>query len=100
MIERAISVGEVVRFERIHTCYTLRSCCFPPPAFYSFPQVADPGLALHLSGLKPTKYDNIIAASTTLGSKTTVASACIVGENGVLGDKSSVKRSVIGNNVK
>ena len=63
-------------------------------------QVADPGLALHLSGLRPTKYDNIVAASTSIGNKTTVAAACIVGENGQLGDKSSIKRSVLGNGVR
>ena len=63
-------------------------------------QVADPGLALHLSGLKPTKYDNIVAPSTVLGNKTTVAAGCVVGENGVLGDKTSIKRSVLGSNVK
>lgn len=63
-------------------------------------EVADPNLALHLSGLRPSKYDNIVAASTTLGNKTTVAAACIVGDNGVIGDKSSIKRSVLGNGVK
>jgi translation initiation factor eIF-2B subunit gamma len=59
--------------------------------------VADPSIALHLSGLRPTKYDNIVASSTALGNKTTVAAGCIIGENGVIGDKSSIKRSVLGN---
>jgi translation initiation factor eIF-2B subunit gamma len=62
--------------------------------------VADPATALHLSGLKATKYDNIVAASTTMGSKCVVGAACLVGENGVLGDKSSIKRSVLGNGVR
>mmetsp|Transcript_15489 Transcript_15489/g.33608 ORF Transcript_15489/g.33608 Transcript_15489/m.33608 type:complete len:476 (-) Transcript_15489:297-1724(-) len=63
-------------------------------------EVADPHVAMHLSGLRPTKYENIVAASTTIGNKTTIAAACIVGENGALGDKSSIKRSVLGHGVK
>ncbi|GAX72742.1 hypothetical protein CEUSTIGMA_g198.t1 [Chlamydomonas eustigma] len=63
-------------------------------------EVADPNVALHLSGLRPSKYDNIVATTTTLGNKATVASACIVGENSVLGDKSSIKRSVLGNGIR
>lgn len=63
-------------------------------------QVAASDVALHLTGLEPSKYDNIVPPSTTFGAKSTVGNACIVGENGTLGDKVSVKRSVIGNNAK
>ncbi len=63
-------------------------------------QVADPHAALHLTGMRPSKYDNVVAESATIGSKTTIAAACIVGENCVLGDKSSIKRSILGNGCK
>ena len=62
--------------------------------------IADASIALHLSDHKPTKYENIIAASTVMGAKCVVGAACLVGENGVLGDKSSIKRSVLGNGCK
>lgn len=38
--------------------------------------------------------------SITMGNKTVVAAGCLVGENTQIGDKSSVKRSVIGNGAK
>lgn len=53
-----------------------------------------------LAGLRPSKYDNIVSASAVLGNKTTVASACIIGDSCMLGDKTSIKRSVLGANVK
>ncbi|PNH00047.1 Translation initiation factor eIF-2B subunit gamma, partial [Tetrabaena socialis] len=59
-------------------------------------EVADPGVALKLSGLKPGRHDNIVPASCTLGNKATVAAACILGEGCAVGDKSSIKRSVLG----
>lgn len=62
--------------------------------------VAAADVALHLTGVKASKVDNVVPASTTLGNKTTVAAACIVGERCSLGDKASVKRSVIGHNCK
>ncbi|GIL56412.1 hypothetical protein Vafri_11777 [Volvox africanus] len=63
-------------------------------------EVADPGVALKLSGLKPGRFDNIVPASATLGNKSTVAAACILGENCVVGDKSSIKRSVMGSSCR
>lgn len=63
-------------------------------------EVADSSQALHLSGLHASKFDNIVPPSTTIGNKTTITAACIVGENCVLGDKSSIKRSVLGHNCK
>lgn len=60
-------------------------------------QVADSNVALHLSGLKASQpHDNVVPASTTLGHKTTIAAACVLGEGCALGDKSSIKRSVLG----
>lgn len=46
------------------------------------------------------KYDNYVDASVALGGKSNVASGCVVGRGTVLGDKCSVKRSVIGANCK
>ncbi|KAI8463923.1 MAG: eukaryotic translation initiation factor 2B gamma [Monoraphidium minutum] len=63
-------------------------------------EVAAPDAVLHLTGAAPSRYDNVVAASATLGNKATVGPACIVGEQSVLGDKTSVKRSVIGANCK
>ncbi|GLC42884.1 hypothetical protein PLESTB_001434500 [Pleodorina starrii] len=59
-------------------------------------EVADPGVALKLSGLKPGRFDNIVPPSASLGNKSTVAAGCILGEGCVVGDKSSIKRSVMG----
>lgn len=63
-------------------------------------EVADPGVALKLSGLRPGRNDNIVPASVQLGNKITITAACILGEGCVVGDKSSVKRSVLGNGCK
>uniref|UniRef100_A0A7R9VHL7 Translation initiation factor eIF2B subunit gamma n=1 Tax=Chlamydomonas euryale TaxID=1486919 RepID=A0A7R9VHL7_9CHLO len=63
-------------------------------------EVADPTTALHLTGQKPSKYDNVVSPSAVLGSKTTVAAACIVGDACELGDRSSIKRSVLGARVR
>lgn len=43
------------------------------------------------------KYDNFLHTSVQTGVKTTVASGCMIGAESVLGDKCSVKRSVLGN---
>lgn len=57
-------------------------------------------MALHLTGLSTSKYDNVVPPSVVLGPKATVGPACIVGEDCVLADKSSVKRTVMGNNCR
>ena len=59
--------------------------------------VATPQLALHLLG-PPTnpKHDNWLDPSVKLGAKTTVGPGCIIGAGTVVGDKGSVKRSVVG----
>ncbi|KAJ9504725.1 hypothetical protein QJQ45_025889, partial [Haematococcus lacustris] len=64
-------------------------------------EVADPNMALHLSGLRPSKlHDNVVPASTVLGNKTTIAAGCVLGEGCTLGDKASIKRSVLGANCR
>ncbi|KAL5707746.1 hypothetical protein ACHQM5_018609 [Ranunculus cassubicifolius] len=54
------------------------------------------GEASHLSGYSFSAQNNIIHPSAELGSKTTVGPQCMLGEGSQLGDKCSVKRSVIG----
>lgn len=63
-------------------------------------EVAASDTALHLTAWRPSKYDNIVAASTVLGNKTTVGAACILGENCTVADKCSIKRSIMGNNCR
>ncbi len=45
-----------------------------------------------------SKHGNYVHYSVQMGAKTTVASACMVGRGSTLGDKCSVKRSVLGSN--
>ncbi|XP_066386686.1 uncharacterized protein [Miscanthus floridulus] len=54
------------------------------------------GEASHLSGYSFSAQNNIIHPSSVLGSKTTIGPHCILAEGSQLGDKCSVKRSVIG----
>ncbi|WOL15870.1 hypothetical protein Cni_G24651 [Canna indica] len=54
------------------------------------------GEASHLSGYSFSAQNNIIHSSAELGSKTTVGPQCMLAEGSKLGDKCSVKRSVIG----
>ncbi|XP_068662946.1 uncharacterized protein [Aristolochia californica] len=54
------------------------------------------GDASHLSGYSFSAQNNIIHPSAELGNKTTVGPNCMLGEGSQLGDKCSVKRSVIG----
>ncbi|XP_073313532.1 translation initiation factor eIF2B subunit gamma-like [Primulina huaijiensis] len=49
-----------------------------------------------LSGYSFSAQNNIIHPSAILGSKTTVGPQCMVGEGSQMGDKCSVKKSVIG----
>ncbi len=58
-------------------------------------------MALHLAGLRPsTQHESVVPAGTVFGNKTTITAGCVLGEGCVLGDKSSIKRSVLGSNVK
>ncbi|KMT14645.1 hypothetical protein BVRB_4g074130 [Beta vulgaris subsp. vulgaris] len=54
------------------------------------------GDASHLSGYSFSPQHNIIDPYAEIGSKTTVGPHCIIGEGSQMGDKCSVKRSVIG----
>ncbi|KAK7247116.1 hypothetical protein RIF29_41993 [Crotalaria pallida] len=54
------------------------------------------GEASHLSGYSFSSHNNIIDPSAELGAKTTVGPHCMLGEGSQMGDKCSVKRSVIG----
>ncbi|KAJ0714303.1 putative nucleotidyl transferase domain, nucleotide-diphospho-sugar transferase [Helianthus annuus] len=54
------------------------------------------GDASHLSGCTFSVHNNVIHPSAVLGSKTTVGPQCMLGEGSQMGDKCSVKRSVIG----
>ncbi|KAK9273025.1 hypothetical protein L1049_017832 [Liquidambar formosana] len=54
------------------------------------------GEASHLSGYSFSAHNNIIHPSAELGLKTTVGPHCMLGEGSQMGDKCSVKRSVIG----
>ncbi|XP_076947178.1 uncharacterized protein LOC143619033 [Bidens hawaiensis] len=54
------------------------------------------GDASHLSGCSFSVHNNVIHPSAVLGSKTTVGPQCMLGEGSQMGDKCSVKRSVIG----
>ncbi|CAN6483855.1 unnamed protein product [Victoria cruziana] len=54
------------------------------------------GEANHLLGCSFSDHGNLIHPSAELGSKTTVGNQCMLGEGSRLGDKCSVKRSVIG----
>ncbi|KAK6163998.1 hypothetical protein DH2020_000862 [Rehmannia glutinosa] len=54
------------------------------------------GDASHLSGYTFSAHNNIIHPSAVLGSKTTVGPQCMLGEGSQMGDKCSVKKSVIG----
>lgn len=54
------------------------------------------GEASHLSGYSFSSHNNIIDPTAELGAKTTVGPHCMLGEGSQMGDKCSVKRSVIG----
>lgn len=54
------------------------------------------GDASHLSGCSFSSHNNVIHPSAVHGSKTTIGPQCMLGEGSQMGDKCSVKRSVIG----
>ena len=61
-------------------------------------EVVGPELAprLPLEAKANPKYDNFVDDACQLGAKTTVAAGCMLGRGTTLGDKCSVKRSVLG----
>ncbi|KAK7359247.1 hypothetical protein VNO77_01200 [Canavalia gladiata] len=58
------------------------------------------GEANHLSGYSFSAQNNVIHPSAELGAKTTVGPHCMLGEGSQMGDKCSVKRSVIGSHCR
>ncbi|CAH9070671.1 unnamed protein product [Cuscuta europaea] len=54
------------------------------------------GDASHLSGYSFSAHNNVIHPSSVLGLKTTVGPHCMLGEGSEMGDKCSVKKSIIG----
>jgi translation initiation factor eIF-2B subunit gamma len=59
--------------------------------------VVAPDIAQRLLGEAPSvRGENFIAPGVTLGVKTTVGSGCMCGEESSLGDKCSIKRSIVG----
>lgn len=64
-------------------------------------EVVGPDLASRILRECPNdKYDNFVHVSVQTGAKTTISAGCMVGQDSTLGDKSTVKRSVIGRNCK
>lgn len=58
-------------------------------------------LASRLLTEKPnSRFENFVHESVQLGSKATVSAGCIVGKGSILGDRCSVKRSIIGSTCK
>ena len=58
-------------------------------------------LASRLLTEKPnSRFENFMHESVQLGSKATVSAGCIVGKGSILGDRCSVKRSIIGSTCK
>lgn len=54
------------------------------------------GEATHLTGYTLSPHNNIVHPTAESGSKTTIGPHCMLGEGSQLGDKCSVKRSVVG----
>ena len=59
-------------------------------------ELASPADAAHLTGLTLSKHDNYLGREVEIGAKSAVGSACIVGWGSKLGDKCTMKRSVMG----
>lgn len=65
-------------------------------------EIASPGLSLftRFTGVKASKYENVVPSSVTLGNKANIGQGCIVDENCTLGEKSLLKKTVVGRNCK
>lgn len=70
----------------------------PNPSQWGGREVVGPELAprLRLQATANPKFDNFVDDACQLGAKTTVAAGCMLGRGTTLGDKCSVKRSVLG----
>ncbi|XP_024398106.1 uncharacterized protein [Physcomitrium patens] len=54
------------------------------------------GEAIHLTGYEVSSHNNVIHETSQLGWKSTVGPQCMLGEGSTLGERCSVKRSVVG----
>ncbi|XP_057872290.2 uncharacterized protein LOC131078572 [Cryptomeria japonica] len=54
------------------------------------------GEATHLTGYTVSTHNNIVHPSAEHGAKTTIGPHCMLGEGSQMGDKCSVKRSIVG----
>ncbi|KAG0576992.1 hypothetical protein M758_5G105800 [Ceratodon purpureus] len=54
------------------------------------------GEAIHLTGYEVSTHNNVIHETAQLGWKSTVGPQCMLGEGSTLGEKCSVKKSVVG----
>lgn len=81
-------------FPSAQVCIFIISCL----TFMLRREVVGPELAprLPLEAKANPKYDNFVDDACQLGAKTTVAAGCMLGRGTTLGDKCSVKRSVLG----
>ena len=59
-------------------------------------ELASPADAGHLTGLSLSKHENYLGREVEIGAKSAVGFACIVGWGSKLGDKCTMKRSVMG----
>ena len=59
-------------------------------------ELASPTEAGHLHGFQATRHENFLGHAVELGGKAVVGPGCIVGFASRVGDKASVKRSVVG----
>jgi translation initiation factor eIF-2B subunit gamma len=59
-------------------------------------ELASPADAGHLTGLSLSKHENYLGREVDIGAKSAVGFACIVGWGSKLGDKCTMKRSVMG----
>lgn len=54
------------------------------------------GEAIHLTGYEVSTHNNVIHETASLGWKSTVGPHCMLGEGSTLGEKCSIKKSVVG----
>ena len=94
----AAAARPCVAFVAAEEAYCARADTVAPGYLEISREVASsaPADAAHLAGRTPSKYDNFVEPSVSIGSKSTIGPGCIVGADVTLGEKCSVKRSVIG----
>ena len=76
--------------------YVARAETLSPAYSEIMRELASSDAAASLLGCLPSKYENFVEPNVAIGAKSTVGPGCIVGKDVVLGEKCSVKRSVVG----